>query len=172
VALFLESVWNVGPCTWPRRQGLTPRRTPQRRTYTAWPREERRTYTAWPREGRWTMADAMRAQLEAMQVEQGRSEQGMPSAEAIEEPSTPSAFEEGGVEEVDVRGAAAKREATLEECVSLLRAPKDEQRFVGLLLVTRFLQVCRARRRSIVHPSPPNSSASYCRTAVAATLRV
>eukprot|EP00242_Pyramimonas_sp_CCMP2087_P013486 CAMPEP_0198223562 /NCGR_PEP_ID=MMETSP1445-20131203/93038_1 /TAXON_ID=36898 /ORGANISM="Pyramimonas sp., Strain CCMP2087" /LENGTH=113 /DNA_ID=CAMNT_0043902423 /DNA_START=310 /DNA_END=648 /DNA_ORIENTATION=+ len=32
-----------------------------------------------------------------------------------------------------------KREATLQDCVGLLQAPSDEQKFVGLLLVTRFL---------------------------------
>ena len=34
---------------------------------------------------------------------------------------------------------SVKREATLEDCVTLLKATSDEQRFVGLLLVTRFL---------------------------------
>lgn len=32
-----------------------------------------------------------------------------------------------------------KKEATLQECVSLLRGPSDERRLVGLLLVTRLL---------------------------------
>jgi hypothetical protein len=35
--------------------------------------------------------------------------------------------------------AQQKREATLQECVSLLRGPSDERRLVGLLLVTRLL---------------------------------
>ena len=37
-------------------------------------------------------------------------------------------------------GLTAKVEATLEECLTLLRGSSDEKRLVGLLLVTKFLQ--------------------------------
>eukprot|EP00959_Pyramimonas_sp_CCMP1952_P001396 28508-Pyramimonas_sp.AAC.1 len=39
----------------------------------------------------------------------------------------------------EVPEGSMKREATLEDCTELLKASSDEQRFVGLLLVTRFL---------------------------------
>ena len=80
--------------------------------------------------------------------------EGTPPDVVTEDAPSPSAAS------TDAPSASAKREATLEECVSLLRAPKDEQRFVGLLLVTRFLQVPPASAGASwpaadrLHPSP------------------
>jgi len=38
-------------------------------------------------------------------------------------------------------GARGQREATLEDCLELLRSPTDERRFVALLLLSKLLQV-------------------------------
>lgn len=61
-----------------------------------------------------------------------------PAARAMQDRDTGGA---PGEAEAGAAGEAAqqKREATLAECVSLLRGPSDERRLVGLLLVTRLL---------------------------------
>lgn len=54
---------------------------------------------------------------------------GVPFCRSASASSAPQQTEE------DVR----KKEATLRECLALLKGPTDERRFVGLLLVTKFL---------------------------------